>query len=286
MSADGTMIDPSPVGGEVDRVAAAVAATVAGPAARRAVASALTRRCAGDSFAAIGRDVAATLGVTEGVAAKRVSAWCREAAATASPDLAAALGAGSGRTPAKRSATKSAKVISLRPRQSVYEALAAKAGRRSVNATAEHYIEVGLGRARGNRGGNPERGNTGGGIPGGQPRGGYVTTSQGGHIAGGNIATPCDHLCDHPAPVATLPPGDVDRLAALLDHLATRVETLRLEQVAEGRNLNQLVRFTNTYAELPVDLTDQLSALRQQLASTGAAVEAMLGELASWRWSA
>ena len=38
MSADGTMIDPSPVGGEVDRVAAAVAAPVAGPAARRAVA--------------------------------------------------------------------------------------------------------------------------------------------------------------------------------------------------------------------------------------------------------
>ena len=263
MSADGTMIDPSPVGGEVDRVAAAVAASVGGPAARRAVASALTRRCAGESFAAIGRDVAATLGVTEGVAAKRVSAWCREAAATASPDLAAALGAGSGRTPARRSATKSAKVISLRPRQAVYEALAAKAGRRSVSATAEHYIAVGLGRARGSQGGN-----TGGGHIGGKPR-------------GGNIATPCDH----PAPVATLPPGDVDRLAALLDHLATRVETLRLEQVAEGRNLNQLTRFANSYRELPVDLTDHLSALQQQLASTGAAVEAMLGELASWRWS-
>ncbi|MEP9391140.1 hypothetical protein ABLE94_02625 [Gordonia sp. VNK1] len=281
MSADGTMVDLSPVGGEVDRVAAAVAATVGGPAARRAVASALTRRCAGDSFAAIGRDVAATLGVTEGVAAKRVSAWCREAAAVAGPDLAAALGAGSGRTQARRSATKSAKVISLRPRQAVYEALAAKAGRRSVNAAAEHYIEVGLGRARDSRGGNPERGNTGG-----KPRGGYVTTSEGGHIAGGNIATPCDHLCDHPAPVATLPPGDVDRLAALLDRLATRVETLRLEQVAEGNNFNQVVRFTNTYAELPADLTDHLSALRQQLASTGAAVEAMLGELAAWRWSA
>ena len=145
----------------VERVAAAVAEEASGSqtreALRRAVPQALQRRAAGESYAAIGRDLSPVLPVGPHTAAKWVADWCKVAAAIADDELAQRLVATPVRTGPRR-ATKSKVFVGFRPTPATAAALEARRGSMSLAQTAEKYVEIGLGRRRTRQGDAPATG--------------------------------------------------------------------------------------------------------------------------------
>lgn len=105
-----------------------------------AVQNALRRRADGESYAAIGRDLAAGLGLSGTAAAKVVSLWCRTAA-TLNPDYDAG-----GKVRRKNPVAKTEAPIAFRPRPGTRAMLAKRAGRRPLSAVVEVAVDLYLGR--------------------------------------------------------------------------------------------------------------------------------------------
>lgn len=105
-----------------------------------AVTQSLRRRADGESYAAIGRDLAATLGLSDTAAAKQVSVWCRTAA-TLDSDYDAG-----GKVRRKNPEPRTEAPIAFRPRPGTREMLAKRAGKRSLSAVVEVAVDLYLGR--------------------------------------------------------------------------------------------------------------------------------------------